>query len=171
MTAFSIAPVTIEPDLEAVRSLCWMYRDFLLNHTEIDRGITETFYPTAKYESLMSGLAVEHARPNGIILLARDEAGALLGCGMSHALDAQTSEIKRVFVTEAARGRGLAKALCQNLIDQAQQDGFSRMVLDTSRNLIPAQKLYHGLGFNECAPYQAIPSHALSHLIFFEKTL
>ena len=69
----------------------------------------------------MDRLADEHARPKGIILLARDAQGVPAGCGMSHALDAQTSEIKRVFVTEAARGQTMRDFMQSN----CKQHGYS----------------------------------------------
>ena len=161
MTAFTLTHAETDADLDAVRALCWAYRDFLMNHTAIDRDITETFYPVPKYAALMDDLAEEHARPGGIILLARDAKGAPIGCGMTHALDTQTAEVKRVFVSDAARGMGLAKALCRALMDHARIDGFTSIVLDTSRSLIPAQKLYHSLGFTPRGPYQPIPEDGL----------
>jgi GNAT superfamily N-acetyltransferase len=169
--AFSITQAHNETDLADVRDLCWAYRDFLLNHSGTDRDITETFYPTPKYKTLMASLAQEHARPKGVILLARNENGVAIGCGMSHAIDSQTSEIKRVFVTEGARGLGLAKAICKGLMDQARTDGFTRTVLDTSRSLTAAQSLYASIGFQPRGPYQPIPDHALEHLVFFEIAL
>jgi putative acetyltransferase len=161
---------TTAADLAAVRSLCWDYRDFLLNHSQIDRNITETFYPVDKYLTLMQGLQDEHARPDGAIMLAENE-GVAVGCGMIHAIDPQTSEIKRVYVTDAVRGQRIADRLCRALMDQARIDGFSRMVLDTSKSLTSAQRLYERLGFSKCAAYQPIPAHALPHLVFYERSL
>ena len=166
-----ITAVTSSADLDAVRTLCWAYRDFLLANSPMDREITETFYPVEKYSALMDDLPQLHARPEGIILLARDLDGTALGCGMSHALDAQTSEIKRVFVTDAARGKGVAARLCTALVAQAKQDGFARIVLDTSKTLHAAQRLYTSLGFTACAPYQRIPADTLPKLMFFERAL
>lgn len=165
-----IAPATSDRDLEDVRALCWDYHDFLLNVSGTDREITETFYPVAKYTALMDNLAVEHARPQGIILLARLDGNAV-GCGMTHALDAHTSEIKRVFVSDAARGKGVAARLCSALMDQARADGFTNMVLDTSKTLTDAQKLYSKLGFMARGPYQPIPKDALPALLFYEIAL
>ncbi len=165
-----IRPATIEADIQAVRTLCWDYRDFLLNHSGTDRDITETFYPVDKYQRLMEGLEAEHARPQGIILLAEID-GVAIGCGMTHAIDPQTVEIKRVFVSEAARGQRIADRLCRALMTQARTDGYSRAVLDTSRSLTAAQRLYERLGFIKCAPYQSIPDHALPHLVFYETAL
>jgi GNAT superfamily N-acetyltransferase len=153
-----------------VRQLCWDYRSFLLNFTEVDRDITETFYPVPKYAALMDRLEQEHARPRGVILLARG-AGAPIGCGMTHALDDETAEIKRVFVSETARNGGVARMICQALMDQARSDGFSRVVLDTSRSLVAAQALYARLGFAARGPYQPVPDDVLPHLLFFEAKL
>ncbi|MGJ8617317.1 MAG: GNAT family N-acetyltransferase [Sulfitobacter sp.] len=165
-----IRAATTAADIAAVCDLCWAYRDYLLHSSGTDREITETFYPQDKYQTLMDGLETEHARPHGIILLAELD-GVSVGCGMTHAIDQETSEIKRVFVTEAARGKRIADRLCRALMDQARADGYSRMVLDTSKTLISAQRLYERLGFNRRGPYQPVPDHALPHLVFYEVNL
>ena len=165
-----IHPATTDTDLEAVRALCWDYRTALMAVSPVEERLTQTFYPEPKYAALMADLAQAHARPDGIILLATD-AGQPVGCAMSHALFPDTSEIKRLFVTPAARGSGVARRLVQALLDQATADGFARVVLDTSVNLAPACALYRATGFRERGPYQDIPADALPHLVFFEATL
>jgi putative acetyltransferase len=165
-----IRPATTDADMDAVRQLCWDYRAHLCAVSPIEAGITETFYPVPKYTALMEGLAQTHARPQGIILLA-SQNGTPAGCGMSHALDATTSEIKRLFVAPQARGHGIAARLMEELTAQARADGFARLVLDTSVNLGPARALYTRLGFQSCPPYQPIPEAVLPHLVFFEKPL
>ena len=169
--SYSIVQATTPADLAAVVALCWDYRATLVANSPKDRDITETFYPVPKYEALMAELPVIHARPKGVILLARSAEGSPVACGMSHPLDAQTSEIKRVFVSPAARGAGLAKAICRALLDQARADGFTRVVLDTSRSLPAAGPLYLALGFKARGPYQPLPEDALPHLLFFEYPL
>lgn len=171
MSDLRLIPVDSPDDLEAVRRLCWAYRDFLLQNSEIDRQITEAFYPTAAYTALMADLARYHARPQGMILLARGADGTPFGCGMTHALDPKTAEIKRVYVTPEARGLGVARKLCTTLMDQARTDGYGRIVLDTSRSLIAAGPLYEALGFTEIGPYQPIPPQVVPHLRFFEYAL
>ncbi|QUJ77789.1 GNAT family N-acetyltransferase [Sulfitobacter albidus] len=165
-----IVPATTEADLAAVRALCWDYRAGLIATSAEDARITETFYPIPKYTVLMDRLAAEHARPQGQILLARLD-GAPVGCAMSHALDPKTSEIKRLYVSPAARSHGIARRLVTQLMAQARDDGFSRVVLDTSQRLTAARALYARLGFAERGPYQDIPEHALPHLVFFEAPL
>ncbi|MGC1502904.1 MAG: GNAT family N-acetyltransferase [Sulfitobacter sp.] len=171
MSQITLTEVTTTADLDAVRRLCWEYRDFLLSNTEIDKEITETFYPVPKYQALMADLPVLHARPKGIVLLARDADGGAVGCGMTHGLDDSTSEIKRVFVNDAARGKGVAARVCTALIAQARADGFSRIVLDTSKSLHAAQRLYQRLGCTPCGPYQPIPADVLPELLYYERAL
>ena len=171
MSELTLTTVAGGDDLEIVRTLCWSYRDFLLTLGPRDREIIEIFYPKTEYQRLMAQLPQLHARPKGIMLLAKDAQDVALGCGMSHALDDQTSEIKRVFVTENARGRGIAATLCTALVDQARSDEFARVVLDTSKSLAAAQRLYDRLGFVRRGPYQPIPDDVLPHLLFFEKIL
>ncbi|GLQ26831.1 GNAT family N-acetyltransferase [Sulfitobacter pacificus] len=171
MPQITLTEATSPADLDALRNLCWAYRDFLMSNTDIDKEITETFYPVPKYTALMDELPVLHARPKGIMLLARDGDGTALGCGMTHALDAETSEIKRVFVNDAARGKGVAALICNALITRAKEDGFARIVLDTSKSLKAAQRLYLRLGFTPCGPYQPIPEEMLPELLFYERAL
>lgn len=165
-----IRPATTAADIAAVVELCWAYRDFLFNFSGTHREIVEAFYPQDKYQTLMEALEEEHARPQGMILIAELD-GIAVGCGMTHEIDPQTSEIKRVFVTEAARGQRIADRLCRDLMAQARSDGYTRMVLDTSKALISAQRLYERLGFIKRGPYQPIPDHALPHLVFYEAAL
>ncbi|APE43731.1 hypothetical protein BOO69_10135 [Sulfitobacter alexandrii] len=170
-TPYSIAEADSSADLDAVRALCWDYRAALMANSESDRVITETFYPVQKYEALMRDLPVLHARPKGVILLGRTAEGLPVACGMTHALDDRSAEIKRVFVAPAARGLGIAKALCRALVAQARADGYDRVLLDTSRHLPAAAPLYRSLGFVGRGPYQEIPASALPHLLFFEHAL
>jgi GNAT superfamily N-acetyltransferase len=155
---------------DAVRDLCWQYRDYLRGLSPFDAEIVENLYPTAKYTRLMDELEATHTPPNGAIRLAlKDEEP--VGCGMTHRLMPGTAEIKRVFVTDAARGTGAGRALMQALIEQCRTDGYERILMDTSTPLKAAQKLYLSLGFTLRGPYQDVPALADGHLVFFEMTL
>ena len=170
MPGINIRPATTAADLAAVVKLCWAYRDFLFNFAPVERQIVETFYPKDKYTALMERLAEEHARPRGIVFLAERD-GEVLGCGMSHALSDTESEIKRLYVTDAARGSGAGRAICQALIDQARADGFEKVFLDTSVAFAPARALYRSLGFVERGPYQPMPDFARDAICFYELPL
>lgn len=170
MTNAIIREATTTEDIAAVRTLCWAYRDFLLTASDTDREIIEIFYPKDKYAALMDRITEEHARPDGMLLLAEMD-GAPVGCGMSHRLSDTASEIKRVYVTEAARGTGLGRAICTRLIDQARADGYATLYLDTSKALTTARALYTNLGFTERGPYQPVPDAARDIVCFYEMSL
>ena len=143
MSKIAIRPVTTAADLAAVVDLCWAYRDFLYNFGPTEQRIVETFYPQEKYSALMCRLAEEHARPRGIILLAERD-GEALGCGMSHALSETESEIKRVFVTDAARGTGAGRAICQRLLIRRARMGLKRSIsTPPSPSRPPARSMHH----------------------------
>lgn len=157
-------------DFDAVRKLCWEYRDHLLGMGARDAEMIAQFYPEDSYARLMEDLETVHAPPAGAIKLAR-HAGAVVGCGMSHAFSPGTAEIKRVFVRDTARRLGAGRALMTALIAQCRTDGFSRILLDTAKPLEAAQRLYLSLGFRLRAPYHEVPEGTLDRLLFFEMRL
>lgn len=152
-------------------TLCWAYRAFLMTLSARDREIIDVFYAKDRYARLMDDLPRLHSPPTGAMVLARGTDSTALACGMTHALDPETAEIKRVFVQPEGRGQGIARALCQALIDTARAQGFDRVVLDTSLSLTAAQALYLELGFVERGPYQPVPEDVRPHMKFFELTL
>lgn len=87
--------------------------------------------------------------PKGCLVVARDDSGALVGCGMLKRLDTDTGELKRVFVTEAARGTGTGRALIEAREEAARQMGLTRLVADTLTPNVEMRSLYPKLGFRE----------------------
>ena len=170
MTNVTISEPQTAEDIAAVRQLCWAYRDHLIAHSPEQRDIIELFYPEDAYSDLMDRLDQAHARPDGVILLAK-KAGTPVGCGMSHRLSPTEVELKRIYVDDAARGTGLGRALCEGLIAQARADGYQTVLLDTSQKLTSARALYAALGFKERGPYQPVPEIALPLLCFYELSL
>ncbi|WP_300030879.1 GNAT family N-acetyltransferase [uncultured Roseobacter sp.] len=157
-------------DLQAVRDLCWEYRDYLIAFSdEVSQAVSVT-YPQEAYPALMAELADKHARPGGLILLAEKDSQAV-GCGMYHAISDGDAEIKRVFMRDTARGTGAGYRLSEALIRHARADGYSRILLDTSRQFIHAQKLYEKLGFQARGPYSELPPGYAELLVFYELTL
>ena len=104
--------------------------------------------------------------PTGAFLVAR-LGGRPIGCGGFTRLDAATAEIKRMWVSEAARGRGIARTLLRELERLATAAGYERVRLDTNRALVQAHALYRSEGYADVARYNDNP---YAHL-FFEKRL
>ena len=118
----------------------------------------------ADYEAWLATLPGPYAPPGGALLVARvDGAGA--GCVCVRGLDAHTGEIKRMYVREPFRGRGIGRALVTACIEVGRKAGYSRMRLDTHSTMTPARKLYEAFGFVEIPAYW---DHPIPGVVFYE---
>ena len=68
-------------------------------------------------------------------------------CGGFKALDETTAEIKRMYTAVDARGKGIAKAVLQELEIWAKLEGFNQLVLETGIRQQAAIALYESTGF------------------------
>lgn len=92
--------------------------------------------------------ADEVAPGRGAFLVATDAAtGDALGCGALRVLEPGLAEIKRMFVRQAARGRGISRSLLGALEEQARLLGVHRLVLETGVRQHEAVGLYRATGF------------------------
>jgi GNAT superfamily N-acetyltransferase len=112
------------------------------------------------FEAELASLPGDYARPGGHLLLAFVD-GALAGCGGLRGLSdtdyANACEMKRLYVRPAFRRFGLGRVLAQALLDEAQQIGYTEVLLDTLDDMEAARGLYASLGFEEIPPYYYNP--------------
>nr|WP_170572128.1 GNAT family N-acetyltransferase [Ruegeria atlantica] len=153
-----------------VRRLCWEYRDFLLTLDEKSVRVVKTFYPRDVYAQLLDEIEVEHAPPAGGVRLALMN-GQAVGCGMFRTIGPGVAEIKRVFVSDVARGTGAGYAVMMSLIDQCRKQGFDCIRMDTGKPLEAATRLYLSMGFQLRDAYSEVPEIAKDTLLFFEMPL
>ena len=102
------------------------------------------------------------------LLIARDDAGALLGSAAVKHLPDGAAELKRLYVRPAARGTGLGKRLAAAAIDRARELGYPVIRLDTLPRMEAARGIYSSLGFEPCEPWV---DHPIPGVLFFEKRL
>ena len=69
------------------------------------------------------------------------------------ALKSSYGEVKSMFVSETARGTGVADALLRQLEDTAREEGLTTLKLETGNVLHAAHKLYRRYGFEDCGPF------------------
>lgn len=66
-------------------------------------------------------------------------------------------EIKRLYVSPAARGLGLGRALIATALSHAQTLAYREVRLDTLASMTAPLKLYREAGFVDIAPYYVTP--------------
>ena len=95
------------------------------------------------------------ALPGDYRLFLADDDG---GCVALRFLGVDTAEMKRLYVRDAHRGKGLGRALAEAAIRAAREAGCTRIVLDTLPKMREAQALYQMLGFRPIPPYLEEPT-------------
>jgi len=76
-----------------------------------------------------------------------------LGCGAMRLRDAQTAEIKRMYVKPSARARGVGSRLLAALEDRARDLGARQVVLEAGDRQASAIALYVRAGYSRIAPF------------------
>lgn len=94
--------------------------------------------------------------PDGAFVIARLD-GAPVGCGMLRYDRENVGEIKRMWVSPALRGAGLASRLLKRLEEIAREIGWQSVRLDTNRALADAQAMYRKAGYHEIPRYNDNP--------------
>lgn len=98
--------------------------------------------------------------PAGVFLVVRDDGGTPVGCGGIRRLAGTDVrfEVKHLFLTPAARGRGWGRMLLDELERRARAFGAAELVLDTHHTLQAAGHLYEASGFTRIEPYNDNPN-------------
>ncbi|MEU1690903.1 GNAT family N-acetyltransferase [Streptomyces hirsutus] len=98
--------------------------------------------------------------PNGIYLIAYDENDTPAASGGWRVQNANgegnrdgDAELKRMYVIEQMRGRGLARRILAALEDDARAAGRLRMVLETGTEQPEAIALYTSSGYEPCEKF------------------
>lgn len=107
-------------------------------------------------------------KPNVLLMGCRVD-GALIASGAAKLMDddGDYAEIKRVFVLEDFRGRGLSARIMNHLESELQKRGVWLFRLETGVHQPEALGLYRKLGYHQRGPYGAYGPDPLS--VFMEK--
>jgi len=140
-----IVPVREDLDLDEVRTLFREYAESL--------GVDLSFQD---FEREYAGLPGEYVPPRGELLLGRWD-GAAAGCVALRPLEREVCEMKRLYLRDAFRGRGIGRALADATVAAARARGYARMRLDSLPSMAAAITLYRAMGFREIAPYRTNP--------------
>ena len=155
MTEITLA--TSAKQIEEARSLFREYEAWL--------GMSLCFQ---SFEEEVAGLPGKYAPPIGRLYLAYVD-GEPAGCIALRKLEPGICEMKRLFLRDSARGRGIGVRLIEQVIADAQDIGYAKMRLDTyPPKMGKAVSLYEAHGFHVIPPYYHNPHEGV---LFMEKTL
>jgi putative acetyltransferase len=135
---------------------------------ELDRELAGEYSAEQRHGLTLEAIFQPHVR----FFLARLN-GAAVGCG-GVALFAGFAEVKRMYVRDAARGRGVGQALLARIETEARQAGFTLLRLETGDRQPAAIRLYTRAGFQPCAAfgiYATMAPQAIVTSVFMEKQL
>ena len=139
--------------IEDIRSLFSEYTDMLVSinpefhlYLEIQHYDDEKENPSLKY-----------ALPDGRLYLDVSDDGIARGCIALRKLSDGKGEVKRLYVRPEYRGKGIATALVERIVEDARNIGYKELYLDTLPELESAVKLYKSFGFEETGQYNDSP--------------
>lgn len=124
------------------------FRDYL----KIQHYDDEFKHPESKY-----------GFPDGRLYIALCD-GITAGCVALRKLSDAACEIKRLYVRDAYRGKGIGNVLTDRLIQDARQIGYRHILLDTFPFLERAIHMYKVRGFREIEKYNDSPMESTIYM-------
>ncbi|MDA9070562.1 GNAT family N-acetyltransferase [Flavobacteriaceae bacterium] len=121
--------------------------DFQALITELDAYLKITDGEDHEFYSQFNSLK----KINHVVVAFQNEQA--IGCGAFRKFDANTVEIKRMYVKATYRGSGVANTVLSSLEQWASEEGFTKCVLETGNRQIDAIKFYKKSG------YRSIPNY------------
>lgn len=144
--SFSIASANTVEEIARIREMFLEYAQSL--------GFSLCFQ---SFDKELAGLPGDYAPPDGRLLLGTYD-GAPAGCVALHKLAPEICEMKRLYMRQRFRGKGLGRVLAERIIADARQIGYRQLRLDTVEPMMrTAVAMYRRLGFREIAPYRENP--------------
>lgn len=156
-TAFDIVAATTPTNVDAVAGLFRAYAASI--------GVDLAYQG---FDAELASLPGHYAPPGGTLLLAQGADGQPLGCVAVRRLDDGVAELKRLYVSPAARGLGLGRSLLQAATGAAVAMGYRELRLDTLPTMHEAIAMYRKAGFRAVAPYY---DSAVAGTLFFRRDL
>ena len=147
-----LSAAKIATDYQAARTLFLEYAAWL----GVDLGFQGFAYE-------LEHLPQIYGPPGGCLIVGRN-AGTAVGCVGVRRISAETCEMKRLFVRESARGRGVGRLLALEAVRAARRLGYARMLLDTLDGMVAARQIYASLGFKNTEAYYLNPLPRVSFM-------
>ena len=139
-----------ESHLGVIRLILTEYMKFIANeiikppwkfNLDIEYGVDFTMNNLDKF-----------AEPDGRLLLVEVD-GEIAGTISLRKIREDAGEIKRMYVKPTFRGKKLGNLMVEKVISISEENGFSKLFLDTSLFMSSAVSLYKKYGFKEIDSY------------------
>jgi DNA-binding MarR family transcriptional regulator/GNAT superfamily N-acetyltransferase len=156
MTAAMVEVAPIDPASPSAQHCLQAY------FADLDRRFKTGYDPSRS----IPAFDAELRPPAGLFLVASLQERPI-GCGALKFHDDEPADIKRMWVTESARGLGVGRRLLNELETHAATHGVTAVRLETNETLVEAISLYRSAGYVEVAPFN---NEAYAHH-WFEKQL
>ncbi|MEO8766209.1 MAG: GNAT family N-acetyltransferase [Ginsengibacter sp.] len=90
--------------------------------------------------------------PSGTFIAAK-VGNEVAGCAGIRKFDENSCEMKRMYIRPVHRGKGIGALLCNYVIAWCRKSAYSRILLDSNKEMEAAVALYHKCGFTDIQPY------------------
>lgn len=92
---------------------------------------------------------------DGSLFLCAYADGEVIGTGAIKRIDSQLCEMVRMFVASPCRGRGIGRAIAEQLIGFSRLTEYGSIRLSSNVALQASHRLYERLGFRPAPPWEA----------------
>lgn len=156
-TETKIIPAVSPEQIKTIRNLFVEYQHWL-NFSLCFQG----------FDKELAELPGKYALPLGRLYLA-ESSGAIAGCIALRPMEEGVAcEMKRLFVRDEFRGRGIGRLLVERIITDAKEIGYKVMRLDTLQRMESARALYAKIGFSVIPAYYHNP---MEEVVYMELAL
>ena len=140
--------------VNAVKALVWEYfqwgNGLALPLCGIEFDIKRMF------ERFVDGLE-KYEPPEGILYLVRHN-GEWVGTGGLKRVADDVCELKRMYLKESSRQKGIGTRLLSRLMEDAKRQGYRTINLESARYMTAAYEMYRKFGFEEIPIYEQAES-------------
>jgi GNAT superfamily N-acetyltransferase len=112
----------------------------------------------------LESLANTYSRPDGCLILAYD-GRVPIGCVAVRTAGDGVCEMKRLYVRESGRGRGLGATLARAAIRAGLDLGHTKMTLETLDEMVVARRIYAALGFEDAKPTAGARADGVRYMV------
>ncbi len=120
------------------------------------------------FEEELKSLPGKYAPPDGRLYIVKYD-NKFSGCIALRKLEDGICEMKRLYLREELRGKGIGRKLVEKIINDAKEIGYEKMRLDTIKEKMPnAVDMYERYGFVKIERYYDNPN---PHTLFMELKL